>query len=198
MEEGGWRCVGGSRGTDSEWADKAGAGGFGGVYGGRGGGQREPTGRVEEAERGNSSLCLRGECRAVASLQAPHFCQQWHLYLLNALLMPRHVCCCKLLLRPTLDDEEARGAPPRNLSLSPWVLFNEGGGRRRRQISGTSWSLRGSAFSPSDSFFLFFCLLRLLFHMILIIHIFSFHSCILCLKTAHLAVLILMLRIFFV
>ena len=84
--------------------------------GGGGGGERERE-RERETERGGGGgekncpcVCVRGEergeYRAVALLQAPHFCQQWHLYLLNALLMPRHVCCCKLLLRPILDDEE--------------------------------------------------------------------------------------------
>lgn len=59
---------------------------------------------MEEVERKTVHVSVR-ERRAVALLQAQHFCQQWHLYLLNALLMPRHVCCCKLLLRPILDDE---------------------------------------------------------------------------------------------
>lgn len=55
----------------------------------------------------------------------------------------------------------------------PGSFLMVGGGRR--QISGTSWSLCGPAFSSSDSFFFFFFfyLLRLLFHIILIIHIFS-------------------------
>lgn len=71
------------------------------------------------------TVCLReeerGEYRDVALLQAPHFCQQWHLYLLNALLMPRHICCCKLLLRPILNDEEKETEMRVEV---PWVIFN--------------------------------------------------------------------------
>ena len=70
---------------------------------GRGGQSKD---RESAAGGEKNHLQERGEYRAVALPQAPHFCQQWHLYLLNALLMPRHICCCKLLLRPILDDEE--------------------------------------------------------------------------------------------
>lgn len=53
-------------------------------------------------------------------LQAPHFCQRWHLYLLNPLLIPCHICCCKLLLRPTLDNEGKGTVMGARVS---WVLF---------------------------------------------------------------------------
>lgn len=98
-----------------------------------GGGERRKERRQGESGGGGEKNCLcacvrekeRGEYGAVASLQAPHFCQQWHLYLLNALLMPRHVCCCKLLLRPILDVEEKRGrGGGRSAAVSPWVFFN--------------------------------------------------------------------------
>ena len=94
----------------------------------------------------------RGEYRAVALLQAPHFCQHWHLYLLNALLMPHHICCCKLLLRPILDDEE-KGTEMGARVLQVLFLMEE----RKGKISGTSYSwvcysLLISVFSSFDPF----------------------------------------------
>lgn len=90
----------------------------------------------------------RGEYKAVALLQAPHFCQQWHLYLLNALLMSRHICCCKLLLRPILDDEEkVTNTGARVPWFRPGTFLME---ERKREISGTSLSwvcYSGSLFS---------------------------------------------------
>lgn len=63
----------------------------------------------------------RGGYGDVGLLQAPHFCQQWHLYLGNALLMPHHICCCKLLLRPILNDEEKESEMAVE---APRVIFN--------------------------------------------------------------------------
>lgn len=44
--------------------------------------------------------------QSCALLPAPHFCLCCHLYPLNALLKPDHICCCKLLLRATLVEAE--------------------------------------------------------------------------------------------
>lgn len=113
---------------------------------------------MEEVERKtvHISVC---EKRAVVSLQAQHFCQQWHLYLLNALLMPRHVCCCKLLLRPILEDEvKGTGVATRVLWFCPGS-FLMGKGR----ISGSSSSLVCPCLSSCLSVFL---LNLLLYHFI--------------------------------
>lgn len=122
--------------------------------------QRTNRERVEEVERKTVHVSVR-ERRAVALLQAQHFCQQWHLYLLNALLMPRHTCCCKLLLRPILDDE-VKGTGV--VAGVPWFCpgsFLMG----KRKISGSSSSLVCFCSSSSPSFFLLYLLISLLlFH----------------------------------
>lgn len=152
------------------------------------GGERRTESRQGESGGGGEKkpsmcLCVRGEYRAVALLQAPHFCQQWHLYLLNALLMPRHVCCCKLLLRPILDDEEKGSAVA---ARAPW--FRPGSflmGKRKRKISGTSLSLVCSHSSShfvvvvvvvALLFVVFFNIISFMFPLL----IFSFPPCILC------------------
>lgn len=94
--------------------------------------------RVEVEERKAVYVSVRVRERRIqsCSLQAPHFCQQWHLYLLNALLMPHHICCSKLLLGPVSDDEEKVKVMRAGV---PWFcpesfLMED----RKRKISGTS------------------------------------------------------------
>jgi len=93
----------------------------------------------KEKERGRlywiETLCEKENVALLPLLQAPQFCQQWHLYLLNALLIPCHICCCKLLLRPIIHDEEkgTEMGPESSGSL----LMEE----KESKISGTSLSL---------------------------------------------------------
>lgn len=69
--------------------------------------EREMTGRKSWfVTKKKKTECTKDteKVKFLSLLQAPHFCQQWHLYLLNALLMLRHICCRELLLRPILGN----------------------------------------------------------------------------------------------
>lgn len=107
----GWKCKGGSRDRKEELGEQSREDGkMAKTEGKTLEKDEEGRGTTVETEwrwrREKWSVCVwgRGEYCAVASLQAPHFCQRRHLYQLNALLMPRHICCYKLLLKPLLDD----------------------------------------------------------------------------------------------
>ena len=100
------------------------------------------------SEREREIMNGGGRHCAIALLQAPHLCQPWHLYQPNALLMPCHICCCKLLLRPILEDEEKAGRDwegkgggsskqERHCATGlPWVFFNRRERQRGRCIGG--------------------------------------------------------------
>lgn len=67
-------------------------------------GKEEAVGDKKQKNKVKKQSARKIQRMFLSLLQAPQFCQQWHLYLLNALLMLRHICCCKLLLRPILGN----------------------------------------------------------------------------------------------